>query len=126
MAGNVTFKLDDDGLSKKLEKIANIATKQGKAARHIEGELIMTDAKRRTPVSPGGGTLRSSGLVTSDDKETRLTFGGAAASYAIYVHEILTNYHPVGEAKFLENAMRQWEATGGIQRLGARIGKDIT
>jgi len=27
-------------------------------------------------------------------------------SYAIFVHEILANKHPIGEAKFLENALR--------------------
>ena len=123
MSKGITFKLDDDGLSKKLGALKGIATKEGRAARHAEGELIMTDAKRRTPGDTG--TQRRSGSVQSDDKVTSLSFGGAASQYAVFVHEILTNHHPVGEAKFLENAMRHWEASGGIQRLGARIGKAL-
>ena len=32
---------------------------------------------------------------------------GYQTNYAIYVHEILTNYHPVGQAKFLEQPLRE-------------------
>jgi hypothetical protein len=32
---------------------------------------------------------------------------GFNAKYAVFVHEILDNKHPVGQAKFLETALRQ-------------------
>lgn len=90
-----------------------------------EAEAIMTDAKLRTPVDTG--TLRASGTVKSDlrmvaNPKAELSFGGAAAGYALIVHERMDVYHPVGEAKFLENAMHEWESSGGWQRLGRAIG----
>ena len=68
----------------------------------------MTKAKKITPVDEG--VLRSSGHVQlpvqrGSSVEVELGFGGPAGSgegqlkdvgYAVYVHEDLTAYHPVG------------------------------
>lgn len=69
---------------------------------------VMTVAKERTPVDEG--TLKSSGVVDlpvrhGDDISVLLGFGGAAASYAIYVHEDMEAKHEVGQAKFLSSAL---------------------
>lgn len=92
------------------------------AALVAESELIMTEAKNRTPVLTG--TLRASGYV-SEIREgsrygVRLAFGGPASGYAIFVHENLGAYHRVGRAKFLESACL--EAIPGLaERIATRM-----
>jgi len=88
-----------------------------------EHELIMTEAKLRTPVDTGA--LRGSGHVQPTVREgtalvSRGGFGGPAAPYAVYVHENLTARHPVGRAKFYESALVE-AAPGLPDRLAARI-----
>lgn len=75
-------------------------------------EAIMTVAKRLCPVDKG--TLRASGRVESPRVEGasvifRLSFGGAASAYALRVHEDVTVYHKVGQAKFLETPIKASE-----------------
>lgn len=70
-----------------------------------EQEQVITEAKNQTPVE--FGTLKGSGTVLPPKVSgTGVTvdsgFGGAATSYAVFVHEIMRNHHPVGNAKFLE------------------------
>lgn len=74
------------------------------------GEEVMEESKRECPVDTG--TLRSSGFVQPPDVErgemsVLLGYGGAAAEYAVFVHEDLTARHPVGKAKFLEDPIRR-------------------
>ena len=62
----------------------------------------LSKAKRLTPVDTG--FLRSTGRVSLTEVnertvEAELSFN---TDYAIFVHEILENKHPVGQAKFLE------------------------
>lgn len=85
----------------------------------IEGEKVMTEAKRLTPVDTG--TLRSSGRVGKPSRQGAsitlpLTFGGPAQEYAVYVHEDLTARHTNGEAKFLE---------GPVKRHASRFGANV-
>lgn len=75
---------------------------------------VMVPAKEYTPVDYG--TLRDSGLVDkpvsdNDSISVTLGFGGAAAAYAIYVHEDLDAKHDVGQAKFLQRALDEGAAT---------------
>jgi hypothetical protein len=56
----------------------------------LEAELIMTKAKKLTPVD--SGTLRASGhvkkpVITRKTAKVLLGFGGAASAYALAVHE---------------------------------------
>lgn len=120
---DIKFNLDTTDLNAALGRILTNVGKEEMAALTAEAELIMTDAKKNTPVDTG--TLRSSGIVTPRPADHRvdLSFGGAASAYAAIVHERLDVHHPVGEAKFLENALNRWRSGGGIQRLGARLGK---
>lgn len=77
-------------------------TSGAKRARQKAGIFLLAQTIPRVPLDTG--RLRNSGQavdgVVSFDTD-----------YAIYVHEILENRHPVGEAKFLENAVIENRAT---------------
>lgn len=69
------------------------------SAIYVEAEIVMTEAKRRTPVAKNGGTLRASGQVHDPERHGRsisvlMSFGGAADAYAIAVHEHLSEHSP--------------------------------
>lgn len=68
-------------------------------------EIVAKESDRRCPVKTGN--LMNSRYIRFDRNQW---FIGYEAPYAVYVHEILDNYHPNGEAKFLENA---WLAKHG-------------
>jgi len=74
-----------------LKDVLDRTTVDAEKALFIEGELIMTDSKRNhVPVDLG--VLRSSGLVQEPERKgnqvtVRLGYGGAAAPYALAVHE---------------------------------------
>ena len=67
------------------------------------------------------GAVRSSGKVELVGDTVEISFGGMIAPYAVYVHEIMTNHHPVGQAKFLERAV-----TEDAKALAQEAAKDIT
>lgn len=73
-----------------------------------ELEAIMTLGKIYCPVDTGA--LRGSGHVTAVQNEGgvitgSVVFGGAAAPYAVIVHEDTTAHHNVGQSKYLERAL---------------------
>lgn len=93
------------------------------AAIHAEGEIEMTEAKRRTPVDTGA--LRASGfvedvVVSPTTTRVQLGFGGPSAPYAVYVHEDLEALHPVGQAKFLESTLLE-SAPHMADRIARRV-----
>ena len=87
-------------------------------------EEIITDAKEHyVPVDTGA--LKNSGhvkppRVEGDRVIVECGFGGAAAPYAIYVHEDLSAHHPVGEAKYLEKP-----ALKKMQTLSADLAEEL-
>jgi hypothetical protein len=101
-----------DVLLSALASAGDKARTAGARALRTVAELIMTDAKRITPVEHGN--LRNSGHVQDvkeigDRLEVALGFGGPAAPYAIYVHERMDLRHKAGtSAKFLERPMLAW------------------
>jgi len=135
-----SFELEGaERLQAALQRLGPRALELGGRAIRTEAELIMTKAKRRTPVDTGN--LRASGHVqgptfSREGATVVLGFGGVAGSgnhgnatndeevgYAVYVHEDLTKNHPVGQAKFLESAIR--EAISGMSsRLAQRIRRE--
>ena len=91
------------------------------AAVRREAETEMTEAKKRTPVLTGA--LRASGKVwpvvqTGPEFAVAMTFGDAASSYALYVHENTEAFHHVGQAKFLESVLLE-SARYMTQRIAA-------
>lgn len=116
-----------DGLESMTARIALVAQnlpQRAAAALYQEAEAIMATAKARTPVLTG--ILRASGYVSDPMTSggsigVELGFGGAAAEYATYVHEIESNRHaaPTG-AKFLEDPLKE-AAPQLAERIGRRI-----
>jgi hypothetical protein len=101
-----------DRVIARLERLAQRFPDEVGNALRAEAEIEMTEAKKRTPVKTGA--LRGSGHVTGPERSWRdiavvLSFGGPAAPYAVRVHEDLTAFHRVGQAKFLESVLRESE-----------------
>jgi hypothetical protein len=114
-------RLDMKNLEKKLDVKA---LEKFRGPLKLEAELIMTKAKRITPVDTG--TLRSSGHVQSpkqtlDRLSITLGFGGAASAYALVQHE-RTDYKHRGkqQAKFLEQPVKEEEL-----RLARRLVRNL-
>ena len=122
----VEFKITGmENVMQNLHAVARRAPRRAAAALFQEGELVMAQAKRRTPVDTG--VLQSSGRVAAprvggagSDVSVELSFGGAAAPYAVTVHEDLSAKHPTGQAKFLEQPLLE-STVGMAARLARRI-----
>lgn len=71
-------------------------TSGAKRARQHGAIFLLSRTIPRVPLDTG--RLRNSGQAV----DGVVSFN---TDYAIYVHEILENHHPIGEAKFLENAV---------------------
>ncbi len=105
-----------DKLQVRLKKSSKNAAEELAGGLLVEGEIIMTAAKRITPVAPDGGTLRSSGhvndpVIKRKSAFVELGFGGAASDYAEAVHEFPSKFSPPswkGKTKLNWNA----EGTG--------------
>jgi hypothetical protein len=95
-------------IERNLQELHRAMMAKGAQGLFEAGNMVMTDAKQRVPVDLGA--LKGSGYVTAPTPtpggmNVEIGFGGPAAGYAIYVHEDLSPRHPVGEAKYLENAV---------------------
>lgn len=91
--------IDPTGMLTNLRLLALKAPERIASAIYVEAQIIMTEAKRRCPVAPDGGTLRASGMVavpvfSGKSISCTLSFGGAASAYAIAVHEHLSEHSP--------------------------------
>lgn len=108
---------------RRLQQVIHEAPTVVAQALFEEAEIEMTEARERTPVETGD--LRRSGFVQPpeidrDAVSVTLGFGGPAAPYAVYVHENLEAFHPVGQAKFLESTLLE-----SVPHLPARIARRI-
>lgn len=112
----ISFTTTQNSVSEDLQKRIREMPRAVAAGSYMLGNVIMTEAKRRTPADTG--TLRGSGYVenpvmSGNTAKTTLGFGGAAKAYAVVQHERLDFKHPNGgEAKFLENAITAYEGRG--------------
>lgn len=67
-------------------------------------QTILPQCIAETPLDTGA--LRASERVVGDGTSVDMTIAiEATAPYAIYVHEDLTKYHPIGKAKFIEDPL---------------------
>lgn len=87
-------------LSKKIKEIEG-ATVTG---LYKAGLMIEREAIERTPKATGN--LRNSFKTIRHEKDVEIK---NTANYSLVVHEDLQAKHPVGEAKFLENAIKAKE-----------------
>ncbi len=101
------------------QRISNAARSMGSIngqALRMIGEEIMTDVKASAPghgVPVDQGTLRSTGRVDGPSAATgkpsvTLSFGGAAAPYALTQHENMSYRHTVGEPRYLVRGVERW------------------
>lgn len=130
-----------DEMVKKLQRVAKEMPDRVGAALYQEGQIEMTESKRRCPVSPTAaqframgrtppknhapGTLRASGRVSLPEKNGKITsvtlsYGGAAADYAVVQHERLDFFHTTGQAKYLESVLNE-SRSHMAARLAARL-----
>jgi hypothetical protein len=104
-------------------------------ALRMEGEIEVTEAKKRTPVyvgptgpgKPIPGLLRASVHLEGPFREgtriyAKIVAGGAAGAYAIPQHENLEFFHHVGQAKYIESVIMESRPYMAA-RLAARIRK---
>ena len=112
---------------REVQRTLNKMGKEGKKAirrfMREELEIISTDAKRLTPVE--FGPLKDSGHATpvrivGGALVGSVVFGGAAASYAPFVHERLELHHDVGQAKFLTTAVQR-----RVRGMGTRLAREL-
>jgi len=97
------------GSVKGLSQIKNALTqvkkehekKKRKALTRI-GVIVKADSVKLTPIDTSN--LRGSAYIDVDGSKS--VFIGYTAYYAVYVHEDLEAYHEVGEAKFLDKAIK--------------------
>lgn len=94
-----TFKLRGaKAMQRRMEGLARKYPDRVKAAMYREGELILADSKENyVPVDLG--VLRSSGFVnppqrSGKDVSVVIGYGGAAADYALSVHETPSPHDP--------------------------------
>lgn len=92
MGGMSVVFVPDKGALKKLEALCKDASAEA-------AEALAEAARERTPVDTGA--LRESCHVTQEGDEAAVSYD---APYALYVHEHTWVSHPVGQAKFLEDA----------------------
>lgn len=100
---NITVTSPED-LAAQLREFARDFPTAVEASSWEEMRLVMNESQKLCPVE--FGFLRGSGyvsdpVITADG--TILISVGYSSEYAVYVHEIVTNYHkPPTMAKFLE------------------------
>lgn len=109
------------GASEMVKVIKEIAAKfpdRVGAAIYKRGQIVMTASKRICPVARDGGTLRGSGMVAKPVRKgsnisVELSYGGAAADYAIAVHETISEHDPPSWQRMYENGgIIQWTSEG--------------
>ena len=106
------FKVKIKGVEKLRSNLAKVAKKYPGVANQVlfeEGEGLVEIAVPLTPIDVG--TLRGSYFVnrpirSGNRLKLTLGVGGAAKDYAVPVHERTEVSHPVGQAKFLEKAVK--------------------
>lgn len=100
-----------NNLSKMYARAGMSSQKALTQALFMEANEVLNASKRIVPVDTGA--LKNSGRVeqpkiTPRDVSVEITYGGAAAPYALYVHEDPDASHAPGKTfKFLEKPARE-------------------
>lgn len=116
MAGKVDLKT----AARRVEQLHISMGQRMPSGLTVVAESIMTDVKSSRPgrgVPRDTGALAASGRVSrprvSKGKITvRLGFGGAAAPYALYQHEMMSLRHTLGEARYLVRGVERFQTQG--------------
>ena len=128
MALRITARLRGSAaLRRELKRRGGAAQKALARALFLEGEQIMGKSKRLVPVDTGA--LRASGhvqlpVIRGKKVTVVLGYGGAAAPYAVFVHEKQARHNPPTQWKYLEQPLN--EAIPGMAgRLARRMKRDV-
>jgi hypothetical protein len=112
MAKTYTFTLEGDVELQAVLRAAQLeAPKAVAIAIYEEAQVIFAKSQVLVPVDTSA--LRGSGDVSAIQGSGQgmyvdIFYGGPAAPYALYVHEIIGNYHkPPTQAKYLEQPFMQ-------------------
>lgn len=123
-----------------IKKISKDVEKAAKAAVFEEATNILAESQKQVPVDTGA--LRASGFVAFPEVaggviSVSIGYGGPAGrraavggsnsvevGYAWIVHENLTSFHPVGNAKYLE-LPHMYARAGMADRIAARIAEKL-
>ena len=98
-----------DNVLKKVLSASDLTSRVARREMYQFCEETMADSKENyVPVDTGA--LRSTGkVVVEQDTPTNfklgMTYGDMATTYAVIVHEDLSAFHPVGEAKYLSKPL---------------------
>lgn len=114
-------------MRRKLRRFAQKFPEQVTRVLYLETEIEVKEVKRRTPVDDGHlrGSVHQEGPTRQGNKiGTTIVAGGVAAPYAIYVHEDLEAFHPVGQAKFIESVIME-SRPFMAERLARRLRNEI-
>lgn len=95
-----------------MDKLLTIVRRNADSVKYLQGALfdeatvVLNESKKQVPYE--FGTLMNSGRVerpevSGAEMSVDITYGGAAAGYALYVHEIPKNYNHGRKHKFLED-----------------------
>lgn len=102
----MAVKLKSDDVLSNLNKAILKIEGRTQSGLNRAGVLIKEDSIKKTPVDTGN--LKSSHYLQPLISKTGPAIEiGTLADYSIYVHENLEARHTVGEAKFLEKAIKQ-------------------
>lgn len=97
-------------------------------ALYKEAAQAFAESQREVPVDTGN--LRNSGklslpFIEGGNMVVEISYGGAAADYAIFVHENLEAWHASGtKAKFLEDPVKR-QTKGMSGRLSRAVRKGL-
>lgn len=111
MALNIKARLrGDKALVNVLKRLGKDAPNALAKALFKEGEQIMAKSKRLVPVDTGA--LRASGhvqppVIVGKKVSVTLGYGGAAAPYAVFVHEKPARHNPPTQWKYLETPLNE-------------------
>ena len=111
MEGKQNF---DKNIASALSKIIEGSGRGVKLA----AAFVKSESQKRTPVDTGN--LKASHYVQIEETRNNVVAEiGLTAEYALFVHEDLEAFHPTGQAKFLEMAIK--ENTDKINKLIAKF-----
>jgi hypothetical protein len=120
MAGKTKTERQFAAGARKLERLHKGINDKVPSGLRMIGEEIMLDSKASRPgkgVPVDKGILRASGRVEGPmDDEVHLSYGGAAAPYALVQHEDTSLHHNIGEARYLTRAVERWSPNGASAR----------
>lgn len=118
------FRVKMRGFQQAADAIEMLARKTGESmvsGMRVIGETIKTDVTASRPgagVPRDTGVLAASGRVTGPDAKglVEITYGGAAAPYALRQHETLEYRHTLGEARYLIRGLERWVGGDGPEK----------